>query len=1567
MESNTSASNFTCVVFGEDSLLIKCSEMLLEKKHKIFVIISENSRIKSWAASQNIYCISNDSDLNKNLSKEKFDYLFSITNLKIIPADILNLPMKTAINFHDGLLPKYAGINATSWAIINDEKSHGITWHIITTGVDAGAILNQVTVDISPDETALTLNTKCFEAGLISFGSLINELAAETYIKTEQNHKDKSYFAKYKKPDSAGIISWKQTSEEISSFIRGLNFGPYANPLAAAKIRINNEYIIVKGAKSISAKHQNVPGIIIDHDSESITVSAKGGMVYLYDFESAIGKKITANEIFLKYDLSIGSSFNELSDEWKKTITNYYSEICRSEPYWIKKLEQFEPIDIPFNSKSFEDSTVFSEQQIQINDDIVQYLNSNSGIDFELLIKSAFTLYIGKLNGKDIYDLGYKADPSLSGISPFETLFTQSIPLRINLDYESSAEEQIYNVVESYKKVSAHKTYIYDLIARTPHLISRKVDYSNFPVLIQDGRKNESDYDKNCKLILLYSVTDNQFFIVFNTKIIDNELSTSIVSQFNEFLTNIVRNLKKKLVEISIVTKKEKETLLVNWNNTKTDYNKEICIHRLFEEQVKLKPAAIAVNCNGHEITYNELNKKSDQLANYLSSKGIGNNKFVGISLNRSIHMMTAILGVLKAGGAYVPIDPQFPKVRMTMMIEDSECPVIITESSIKNNFELSGSDLVCIDTDWQKICSTATVKRGNPNSSDLAYVIYTSGSTGKPKGVMVTHANVVNFFTGMDQYIQFDDLSVWLAVTSLSFDISVLELLWTLTRGIRVVLYTGDDIKSSSHPKDSEALSHKIDFSLFYFSSYEGEKSENKYKLLIEGAKFGDKNDFAALWTPERHFYDFGGLYANPSITSAAISTITEKIKIRAGSVVAPLHSSIRIAEEWAMVDNLSEGRVGIAFAAGWQPNDFVIIPQNFEDRKNIMFNQVEEVQKLWQGKSVRFENPNGKMIDINILPKPVQKSLPVWITAAGNPETFEMAGKAGYNLLTHLLGQSIPEVAEKIRLYRKAWKTSGHLGEGNITLMLHTFVGPDERSVKEIVKEPMKNYLRSAANLVKEAAWSFPTFKQATTNADGNFSIDHLSSEDLDAVLDYSFERYFQSSGLFGTPDSCLKIVSDLKKIGVDEIACLIDFGIDSDIVLAHLHYLNQLRFNSNKNITQNEINTENYSVETLINKYKVTHMQCTPSMANMLVMDDNSTTALSNLKTMLIGGEAFPVNLAKKLLLTIDGDLLNMYGPTETTIWSTIHKLSEPVEKSIPIGRPIANTQIYILDKHRQLVPAGVAGELCIGGDGVTNGYYQRPELTGDRFITNTFSNDINQIIYRTGDLAYYRNDGTIEFLGRLDHQVKIRGHRIELGEIESQLYNHSAVREAIVVAREDTPGDQRLVAYLIPSNGKISSDSLKTFLKEKLPEYMIPAHYISLSAFPLTPNGKINRKAFPVPSGEDSQARKKDFILPKGELEIKIAEMWAELLNLKTVGIGDNFFDIGGHSLLAVKLHLKLKQTVDEDLTLIDIFRFPTIKSLIEFMDKRKSENNKSPRSPNSKRVELTKHRLKKIKK
>ncbi len=346
-----------------------------------------------------------------------------------------------------------------------------------------------------------------------------------------------------------------------------------------------------------------------------------------------------------------------------------------------------------------------------------------------------------------------------------------------------------------------------------------------------------------------------------------------------------------------------------------------------------------------------------------------------------------------------------------------------------------------------------------------------------------------------------------------------------------------------------SNGTTKQMDFSLFYFANADGGESSEKYKLLIEGAKFADTHGFAAVWTPERHFHEFGGLYPNPSVTSAALATVTERIQIRAGSVVLPLHDPLLVAEEWAVVDNLSHGRVAISFASGWHANDFVIAPENYAHRKEIMLRGIETVRRLWRGEKVRRRDGNGTELEVRILPRPIQRELPIWVTAAGSPETFRSAGEVGANLLTHLLNQSIEQLAEKIAIYRSAWREHGHgPGTGHVTLMIHTFVGSSVDEVREKVRRPFSDYLRSSVEL-----WLARSPGQ---------EIGDFTEEELADLVSYAFDRYFETSGLFGTPNTCLEMIDRLKLIGVDELACLIDFGVDFDSTIASLRYLDKVR---------------------------------------------------------------------------------------------------------------------------------------------------------------------------------------------------------------------------------------------------------------------------------------------------------------------------------------------------------------------------------------------------------------------
>jgi len=316
--------------------------------------------------------------------------------------------------------------------------------------------------------------------------------------------------------------------------------------------------------------------------------------------------------------------------------------------------------------------------------------------------------------------------------------------------------------------------------------------------------------------------------------------------------------------------------------------------------------------------------------------------------------------------------------------------------------------------------------------------------------------------------------------------------------------------------------------------------------------------------------------------------------------------------------------------------------------------------------------------------------------------------------------------------------------------------------------------------------------------------------------------------------------------------------------------------------------------------------TVMQATPATWRALI--EAGWKGSPGLK-VLCGGEALPRDLANDLLARC-AELWNMYGPTETTVWSAVHKV-EPGSGPIMIGKPIANTQLYILDGQRNPVPVGVSGELYIAGDGVARGYLQREELTRERFVSNPFLAGTR--MYRTGDLARWLADGTVECLGRVDHQVKVRGFRIELGEIESRLAEYPGVGEAVVIAREDTPGDKRLVAYYTASaSGEEtpSAEKLRLHLSASLPDYMIPAAYVALERLPLTPNGKLDRKALPAPDLTALSTR--DYKPPQGETETKLAEVWAEALKVDRVGRHDNFFELGGHSLLLVTVMERMRR-------------------------------------------------------
>ena len=683
------------------------------------------------------------------------------------------------------------------------------------------------------------------------------------------------------------------------------------------------------------------------------------------------------------------------------------------------------------------------------------------------------------------------------------------------------------------------------------------LDLPDLSVSYEEGYNNTSKFDLT--LFLENSESGLVATCEYNTDLFNADTITRMLEHFQTLLENIVSNPQQSISDLQLLTPPEVQQLLGSWNDTNIDYPQDKCIHQLFEEQAEKTPNEIAIVFENQQLTYQELNSRANQLAHYLQQQGVKSDTIVGISMDRSIEMVVALIAILKAGGAYLPLDTEHPKERLGFMMEDARVPVLLTQPHLRDRLPPHQAKLISIDTEGTIYTNHSSQNlTSDVKPENLAYVIYTSGSTGKPKGVMNTHQGACNRLLWMQDAYQLTSKDKVLQKTPYSFDVSVWEFFWT----------------------------------------------------LITGA-------------------------------------------------------------------------------------DLVIA------------------------------------------------------------------------------------------------KPGGH-----------------------------------------------------------------------------------QDSG---------------------------------------------------------------YLVDT-IDKEEITTLHFVPSMLQMF-LEEPELQRCSSLKRVICSGEALSLSLQEKFFARLNCELYNLYGPTEAAIDAT-HWHCQPNSNltTIPIGLPIANTQIYILNRDLQPVPIGVPGELYIGGVGLARGYLNRPELTKEKFIENPFNKGTR--LYKTGDLARYRADAAIEYLGRIDHQVKIRGFRIELGEIESVLSQHPAVREAVVVVKEISQR-QQLVAYIVGDrNYQWSREEGKNYLQNLLPEYMLPSIFVTLDRLPLLPNGKVNRRALPLPETESRSTVAHQ--APSSQIEQKIAAIWQEVLHLEKVGLNDNFFDLGGHSLLLLEVNQKLRKSLQRDLSVVEMFQHPTIASLVQYLTQNSPE-------------------------
>jgi natural product biosynthesis luciferase-like monooxygenase protein/amino acid adenylation domain-containing protein len=1042
-----------------------------------------------------------------------------------------------------------------------------------------------------------------------------------------------------------------------------------------------------------------------------------------------------------------------------------------------------------------------------------------AGLPFKALLTAAHVAVLRAVSGRDEVVTGVIANARLeqAGGDDVIGVFLNTLPLRLEVG-EGSILDIARQVFAAEQAGLPHRAYPLGQMQRDLGEELQLDSYINFmdfhldrARLASDGMAFEAGVaETNYALAVDFLIDPDRDALVLwldcDLGALAPELCERLVGYYQRALAATAEDPDARLAALDLRGAEEREAI-ARWNATATAYDATATVPALVARQAAATPHATALVHGFTETTYGELEARANRLAHHLVNLGIGRGDLVGVSVRRGADLVIAMLGVMKSGAAYVPMDPAFPRSRLELISSDAKLACLITAAPEPAADRPAGSPaapgpggarVIDLYADAVPIAGLpATAPEVILGGDDVAYVIYTSGSTGRPKGTAVRHRNVANFFVGMDERVGCDASDVVVAVTSVSFDISALELLWPLTHGAKVVV-TGEGLVNNLVPSASGA-SRTCGFSLFFFAAASSRSNRESYQLVLDAARFADRHGFEAVWTPERHFHAFGGLYPNPSVMAAALSTITSRVALRCGSVVAPLHDAVRLAEEWSLVDNLSQGRVGLAFASGWNSNDFVLAPSRFAGRKPYLDEQLATFRRLWRGEPVRRLNGTGQEIDVRIFPPPVQPEPPIWLTSVGSIETFQRAGALGVNVLTHLLGQSPAEIEAKIRAYREARAAHGHAGPGRVTLMIHTFMHADASAAKQRARGPFREYLRSSAELWRTlfaiTGQEFPS---------------DAAPEQLDAVVELAIERYFETSGLFGSPETCAELVRALASAGVDELACLVDFGVEPGEVIESLASVDELR-----RAHRDEVAEQQHSFTELCARHGVTLLQGTPSLLAAITAEPLALQALRGARALLVGGEAFPAGLAQRLAEALPRTrILNMYGPTETTIWSTTHELDRERDTrggTISIGRPIANTTLQIMDRHGRPVPIGVPGELWIGGAGVAVGYLGQPALTAERFVEYADQGRF----YRTGDRTRWRGDGTVDFLGRMDRQVKILGHRIEPDEIESVLSRHPQIEAVAVVARTSANGTE-LVAYVSPARHLTADPSVEETL-------------------------------------------------------------------------------------------------------------------------------------------------------
>ena len=783
------STEFSCCIIGEGNLAIACLELLKSKSHHIKAVVANAPDLYQHATAQNIPCQHLSEDIYDWLATQDFDFLFSIYNLHICSEALLSLPKKGAINIHDAPLPKYAGLNAPAWAILNKETTHGITWHWMNNEIDQGDILKQVCFPISPKETTLSLNVKCIEFAKQAFSTLIDEIATNNVSPSKQDLTQASYFGRIHRPNKAAVILWDDTAENLDTMIRGLDYGPYQNMIAVPRLLIGREPYILKKAEVNSENHKENPGNIINISDSHIDIACSDGYLRITEIKSLKGKSIKINELVQRHNLKNGQRLVSPSNEDIKALDQYINHYAHQEKYWIQKLSKpTNPIihtdpTLQENKPKLEQHFTWSPSSSQVNR--ISHTFRNENVPETLL--GIYILFLGRYYEKDRFSVGLVQN--IPSENPFVLSFIHPLTsLSIAFKKDDPPRYLIPKIINEYRETITRSPYLADLIERTPLLTNDDVDSNETSISLSIDKQNEELLNKPNSLHLHIDSSDgSMIFRASHNVFYENELN-DFIKRFSVFLDNLLNEPDKTYTTTSLLRHEEHLKIINQWSLGEYTPLLQTNIIDWFESIVDVNAENTAIVYNKKHISYQTLELWSNSIANTLLELG-SEPQSIAVILERSDALIATMLAILKLGSTCIPIDPKQSPHQISNMLSIANVKTVVSSLKHANNPAIQGKHFLDIEGISNKDTSRLNVR----TRSETAFIYFTSGTTGTPKAIKISHKRLCNYIQSANQYYDLSHEDSLLQFATPGFDAALEEIFCALCSGAKLIIRDGN------------------------------------------------------------------------------------------------------------------------------------------------------------------------------------------------------------------------------------------------------------------------------------------------------------------------------------------------------------------------------------------------------------------------------------------------------------------------------------------------------------------------------------------------------------------------------------------------------------------------------------------------------------------------------------------------------------------------------------------------------------------------------------------------------